>query len=203
MPFSDVSLYVMTPEFGAASQLAVIDMLDVADVVAVNRFERWGAEDARRDVARHMVPNRQAFGRRWGRDAGVRHQRRPVQRRRRHRVVASSPSRYVAEIAEAGRGDHATTEAQADVYRGAGRGDEHAPDARGALGLEGAARGAARTPDEAVLVSFLGRENLPRFFPFTAGVFRFDRAARNRRGWSPARGTHSAPTAVRAAVGSR
>src|SRR3954453_5474498 len=65
LPFSDVSLYVMTPEFGAASQLEKIDMLDFADVVAVNKFERRGAEDARRDVARQMVRNREAFGTPW------------------------------------------------------------------------------------------------------------------------------------------
>ncbi|GAB4079517.1 methylmalonyl-CoA mutase [Modestobacter muralis] len=65
LPFSDVSLYVMTPEFGAASQLEKIDMLDFADVVAVNKFERRGAEDARRDVARQLVRNREAFGTPW------------------------------------------------------------------------------------------------------------------------------------------
>ncbi|UQS26216.1 methylmalonyl-CoA mutase family protein [Amycolatopsis thermalba] len=58
----DYSLYVMTPEFGAASQLEKIDMLDFADVVAINKFERRGAEDARRDVARQLVRNREAFG---------------------------------------------------------------------------------------------------------------------------------------------
>ena len=62
---ADVSLYVMTPEYGAASQLEKIDMLDFADVVAVNKFERRGAEDARRDVARQMVRNREAFGTPW------------------------------------------------------------------------------------------------------------------------------------------
>jgi len=58
----DYSLYVMTPEFGAASQLEKIDMLDFADVVAINKFERRGSEDARRDVARQLVRNREAFG---------------------------------------------------------------------------------------------------------------------------------------------
>ncbi|MCU1644748.1 MAG: Methylmalonyl-CoA mutase [Nocardia sp.] len=57
----DVSLYVMTPEFGAASQLEKIDMLDYADVVAINKFERRGAEDALRDVSRQLVRNREAF----------------------------------------------------------------------------------------------------------------------------------------------
>ena len=65
VPFVDASLYVMTPEFGAASQLEKIDMLDYADAVAINKFERRGAEDARRDVARQLVRNRQAFGSTW------------------------------------------------------------------------------------------------------------------------------------------
>ena len=55
----------MTPEFGAASQLEKIDMLDFADVVAINKYERRGAEDARRDVARQLVRNRGAFGAPW------------------------------------------------------------------------------------------------------------------------------------------
>jgi len=58
VPFVDRSLYVMTPEFGAASQLEKIGMLDYADVVAVNKFERRGAEDARREVARQIARNR-------------------------------------------------------------------------------------------------------------------------------------------------
>ena len=63
---ADVSLYVMTPEFGAASQLEKIDMLDFADVVAVNKFERRGGADAVRDVGRQLVRNREAFGARPG-----------------------------------------------------------------------------------------------------------------------------------------
>jgi len=62
VPFADSSLYVMTPEFGAASQLEKIDMLDFADTVAINKFERRGAADALRDVGRQMVRNREAFG---------------------------------------------------------------------------------------------------------------------------------------------
>ena len=65
VPHVDVSLYVMTPEYGAASQLEKIDMLDFADVVAVNKYERRGAEDARRDVSRQLVRNREAFGTSW------------------------------------------------------------------------------------------------------------------------------------------
>jgi len=61
----DASLYVMTAEFGAASQLEKIDMLDFADVVAINKYERRGSEDARRDVARQLVRNREAFGKSW------------------------------------------------------------------------------------------------------------------------------------------
>ncbi|MBD1272105.1 cobalamin B12-binding domain-containing protein [Aeromicrobium tamlense] len=62
LPYVDASLYVMTPEFGAASQLEKIDMLDFADVVAINKFERRGAKDALRDVGRQLVRNREAFG---------------------------------------------------------------------------------------------------------------------------------------------
>ncbi|XVQ07794.1 fused isobutyryl-CoA mutase/GTPase IcmF [Spirillospora sp. CA-255316] len=62
VPLADVSLYVMTPEFGAASQLEKIDMLDFADVVAINKFERRGAADALRDVSRQLVRNRGAYG---------------------------------------------------------------------------------------------------------------------------------------------
>ncbi|MFE9610814.1 fused isobutyryl-CoA mutase/GTPase IcmF [Streptomyces sp. NPDC006012] len=64
VPFVDTSMYVMTPEFGAASQLEKIDMLDFADVVAINKFERRGAKDALRDVGRQLVRNREEFGRR-------------------------------------------------------------------------------------------------------------------------------------------
>ena len=62
VPLADVALYVMTPEFGAASQLEKIDMLDFADVVAINKFERRGAADALRDVSRQLIRNRSAFG---------------------------------------------------------------------------------------------------------------------------------------------
>jgi methylmalonyl-CoA mutase len=56
---ADLSLYVMTPEYGAASQLEKIDMLDLADVVAINKFDRRGADDALRQVRRQ-----------WARDHG-------------------------------------------------------------------------------------------------------------------------------------
>ena len=57
----DLSLYVMTSEFGAASQLEKIDMLDFADLVAVNKFERRGSEDALRDVRKQMQRNMNAW----------------------------------------------------------------------------------------------------------------------------------------------
>ncbi|MFI6298617.1 fused isobutyryl-CoA mutase/GTPase IcmF [Nonomuraea sp. NPDC050790] len=62
VPHVDVPIYVMTPEFGAASQLEKIDMLDFAEAVAINKYERRGAEDALRDVRRQLVRNREAFG---------------------------------------------------------------------------------------------------------------------------------------------
>ena len=61
VPLVDIPLYVMTPEFGAASQLEKIDMLDFAEAVAINKFDRKGAEDARRDVAKQLQRNRQEF----------------------------------------------------------------------------------------------------------------------------------------------
>lgn len=61
VPLVDCSLYVMTPEFGAATQLEKIDMLDYADFVAINKFDRTGAEDALRDVRKQTQRNRQAF----------------------------------------------------------------------------------------------------------------------------------------------
>ncbi len=63
-PLVDLPLYVMTPEFGAASQLEKIDMLDFAELVAINKFDRRGAEDALRDVAKQVQRNREAFGQR-------------------------------------------------------------------------------------------------------------------------------------------
>ena len=54
---SDVSLYVMTPEFGAATQLEKIDMLDFADIVAINKFDKRGAPDALRDVKKQYKRN--------------------------------------------------------------------------------------------------------------------------------------------------
>ena len=62
VPLVDVPLYVMTPEFGAASQLEKIDMLDFAEFVAINKFDRKGAADALRDVAKQVQRNREAFG---------------------------------------------------------------------------------------------------------------------------------------------
>ena len=61
VPLVDVPVYVMTPEFGAASQLEKIDMLDFAALVAINKFDRRGAEDALRDVSKQVQRNREAF----------------------------------------------------------------------------------------------------------------------------------------------
>ena len=61
MDHSDVSLYVMTPEFGAATQLEKIDMLDFADIVAINKFDKRGALDAVRDVKKQYVRNHQLW----------------------------------------------------------------------------------------------------------------------------------------------
>jgi isobutyryl-CoA mutase len=61
VPLVDVPMYVMTPEFGAASQLEKIDMLDFAEFVAINKFDRKGAADALRDVSKQVQRNKEAF----------------------------------------------------------------------------------------------------------------------------------------------
>jgi methylmalonyl-CoA mutase len=270
----DVSLYVMTPEFGAASQLEKIDMLDFADVVAVNKFERRGAEDARRDVARQMVRNREAFGVSWeampvfgtsaarfnddgvtalyqhlkgllvnaglSAGAGVLPRVEVMASTALRSVVPPSRSRYLAEIAEAVRGYHRLTLEQSEIVRrrqhlrtaaelladGAGaqqvraliastddvllpavraqleswpaRVEEYAGDelvytvrgreirtelTRTTLSGSKVPRVALpRISDDGELLRFLRSENLPGFFPFTAGVFPF-----KREGEAPAR----------------
>ena len=269
--FCDTSLYVMTPEFGAASQLEKIDMLDFADVVAINKYERRGAEDARRDVARQLVRNREAFGASWEEmpvfgtsaarfnDDGVTALYQKLRELLavqgvpfgtgvlpRVDVVASSGltsaipanrARYLADITDALRGYHASTarnaelarrrqhlrtaaelldgdaSRQAEALRDAAeldrevatllqawpervaeysgeelvysvRGKEiHTPLRRPTLSGNSVPRVALpRTHDDGELVSFLRRENLPGYFPFTAGVFPF-----KRQGEAPAR----------------
>jgi len=268
VPFVDSSLYVMTPEFGAASQLEKIDMLDFADVVAINKFERRGAEDARRDVARQLVRNREAFGVSWQdmpvygtsaatfNDDGVTalyHHLRdllaegglavsepalaPVSGRvstRAATVVPAQRARYLADISEAIREYHNETDTQVDAVREhfaltrarvaldkagsatddldglvaeaerrverdtadllAGyrtladdyRGEElvvkvrdkelHTPLWRETLSGTRVPRVALpRFDDDGTLLRFLRKENLPGFFPFTAGVFPFKR----------------------------
>ena len=271
--FADVNLYVMTPEYGAASQLEKIDMLDFADVVAINKFERRGAMDALRDVGRQLIRNREAFGQApedmpvFGTSAATFNDDgvtalyqelrgllaakglpvtegalAPVAVRYSsvlRQVVPPARVRYLAEIAETVRGYHADTQG----YAAAARRAQHLATARAALGEAGSAaldglideaRGALPTAvarqldgwddvvaaysgteqvvtvrdrelrtaltrtslsgssirrvsmpryhDHGDLLSFLRRENLPGYFPFTAGVFPF-----KREGEDPAR----------------
>ncbi len=61
MDHSDVALYVMTPEYGAATQLEKIDMLDFADIIAINKFDKKGALDALRDVKKQFQRNHKLF----------------------------------------------------------------------------------------------------------------------------------------------
>jgi methylmalonyl-CoA mutase len=61
VPLVDVPMYVMTPEYGAASQLEKIDMLDFAEFVAINKFDRKGSLDALRDVAKQVQRNKEAW----------------------------------------------------------------------------------------------------------------------------------------------
>ncbi|MCK7536981.1 MAG: hypothetical protein MZV63_41480 [Marinilabiliales bacterium] len=77
---SDVSMYVMTPEYGAATQLEKIDMLDFADIIAINKFDKRGALDALRDVRKQFARNHQLWHDDSGYHAGFRHHRLAVQR---------------------------------------------------------------------------------------------------------------------------
>ncbi|WP_436786779.1 fused isobutyryl-CoA mutase/GTPase IcmF [Yinghuangia sp. YIM S10712] len=262
---ANMSLYVMTPEFGAASQLEKIDMLDFADVVAINKFERRGAEDALRDVSRQLIRNREAFGSRpedmpvFGtsaatfNDDGVTALYQylaahlaeqglpleqgvlpPVEVRKSTgaaHIVPASRTRYLAEVAETVRDYHAETEAQAaaaarlqrvslvrdelpepvpaleglvtdatDALTADSRklletwpatvesysGDEqvvrirdrelHTTLTRETLSGNRVRRVALpRHTDDGALLRFLREENLPGYFPFTAGVFPFKR----------------------------
>ncbi len=165
----DVSVYVMTSEFGAASQLEKIDMLDYADLVVVNKFEKRGGEDAVRDVRKQVQRNRQAwttkpedlpvFGTIASKfnDDGVTafyhalidavkektgasfetHLERPASKMSTSKTIIIPPerTRYLAEIADAIRGYHKETEAQAAAVRKSW----HLKEAMAALGsgLEG------------------------------------------------------------------
>ncbi|HIF14837.1 MAG TPA: methylmalonyl-CoA mutase, partial [Bacteroidetes bacterium] len=58
---SDISMYVMTPDYGAATQLEKIDMLDFADIISVNKFDKRGAQDALRDVKKQFKRNQELW----------------------------------------------------------------------------------------------------------------------------------------------
>ncbi len=275
VPFVDVAMYVMTPEFGAQSQLEKIDMLDFADLVAINKFERRGAQDALRDVGRQLVRNKGAFGSSpedmpvFGtsaatfNDDGVtalyQHLRgllidkglpasagrlQPVSVRHstvNQQIVPPNRVRYLSEITETVRGYHEATEALAARASRAQRlrlvaeefpvaeDDAASEVSLGSVLHQRADEAAAELPqevrqqlerwpavvesysgdeqvvkvrdkelhtkltkqslsgtkvprvalprytDHGELVRFLRRENLPGYFPFTAGVFSFKR----------------------------
>src|SRR5262249_36917633 len=137
----DHSVYVMTPEYGAPTQLEKIDMLDLADLVVLNKSDRHGAEDALRDVRKQWrrnhakpaapdaeVPVFATIARRWN-DPGVgrldsalcaRLGESPLRREEgvaaaEGAIVPSSRRRYLAEIAESVRAYHARSDAEAEA----------------------------------------------------------------------------------------
>ena len=142
--FVDLSLYVMTSEYGAASQLEKIDMLDYADMVVLNKFEKRGAEDALRDVrkpwrrnhpdrlkiADALVPVYPTIASRFN-DPGVNHLFQaicaklgwqagdvgPTEFTSHAALIPADRVRYLAEIAEGGRDARARVERQVEAAR--------------------------------------------------------------------------------------
>ncbi|MGH3185620.1 MAG: hypothetical protein ACRDOE_27460 [Streptosporangiaceae bacterium] len=172
VPLADVALYVMTPEFGAASQLEKIDMLDFADVVAINKFERRGAADALRDVSRQLIRNRSAFG--------ARPQDMPV--------FGTSAATF---------NDNGVTALYQHLAgllaaRGLPLAKGVLPAASGPTSTDAASESLSGTAiprvalpryaDHGDLLRFLREENLPGSFSFTAGCSRSSGRARTRPG---------------------
>ena len=142
--FVDLSLYVMTSEYGAASQLEKIDMLDYADMVVLNKFEKRGAEDALRDVRKQwrrnhpdrlkiadaLVPVYPTIASRFN-DPGVNHLFQaicaklgwqagdvgPTEFTSHAALIPADRVRYLAEIAEGGRDARARVEQQVEAAR--------------------------------------------------------------------------------------
>ena len=98
----DFPMYVMTSDYGAASQLEKIDMLDFAELVVLNKFDKRGAEDALRDVRKQWKRNRVAFKLKDERRSGLSDDREPVQRSRRDLDVLQSLPPAAREAARAG-----------------------------------------------------------------------------------------------------
>ena len=142
---SDISIYVMTPEYGAATQLEKIDMLDFADIIAINKFDKKGAKDALKEVVKQYRRNHKAFeapeeeipvfgtvASRFN-DDGVNafytrimeklhefNKRFPTDASKRkaflpHQIIPENRVRYLAEISEEIRSYNKTTEEQADI----------------------------------------------------------------------------------------
>jgi methylmalonyl-CoA mutase len=219
----DCSVYVMTPEYGAPSQLEKIDMLDMADLVVLNKFDRQGAEDALRDVRRQWRRNRgqlalpdgevpvyPTVARRWN-DPGV---DRLYAALRAHlpadgcapvlvsaaaasaALIPPARGRYLAEIAEGVRRWHADTEIAAE------RAAEAQAFARAARVLERAggeslapdAAAAADAPDAALAAALAERSAAAR-----AALPDADREA--LEAWPEVRARYAAPTQTYAVRG--
>ena len=105
----DFPIYVMTSEFGAPSQLEKIDMLDFAELVVLNKFDKRGAEDALRDVRKQWKRNRVAFEMPGRGRPGLPDDRQPVQRSRHHLDVRQPVPPAAREAGAAGRAVDAAT----------------------------------------------------------------------------------------------
>jgi methylmalonyl-CoA mutase len=145
----DHSLYVMTPEFGAPSQLEKIDMIDMADLVVLNKSDRQGAADAARR-AQAVAPQPHGLRAARGRGAGLRHDRAPVERSGCRCAVCrlDAAARRDAEHVAPGRGRRGGRRSDPGLARALPRGDRadaaRVPRADGAAGGARCRRAGAR-----------------------------------------------------------
>jgi methylmalonyl-CoA mutase len=143
---SDISMYVMTPEYGAATQLEKIDMLDFADIIAINKFDKRGAKDALRDVKKQYQRNHELFEKEIedmpvygtiasqfndhgvnelysslksliGKKVSIEHSKIQFEIQETTEIIPSSRVRYLSEISETVRKYNLEAEKQSDIAR--------------------------------------------------------------------------------------
>ncbi|MEI6805724.1 MAG: methylmalonyl-CoA mutase family protein [Myxococcaceae bacterium] len=210
----DRSVYVMTPEYGAATQLEKIDMLDFADFVVINKFDKRGALDALREVRKAYQRNRSHFDKdpsvmpvyptcaHHFNDPGTNklfnalfNTQLPEGEPDSHTLIPTNRTRYLGEIASCIRDYHAQTEnhpsapdllaefkkhqevylEEKQSYEIRGRSIEVSNFTKSLSHLKISKVSVPNLKSSVDQFRFMRSENLPGFFPYTAGVFPFKR----------------------------